>query len=316
MKKIIGLIITFNPSTDLFSNLSVFFNQLDHIIIVDNNSNLKTRLFLEQEILNRESSLTIIFNDINLGVATALNQGFQWGMDHGYDGIVTFDQDSIPSPKMIHELVRVYNSHPDHENIAIVAPQIENSHAGIRIRYLRTRGAFFFERVLCKDDILEGVSIVITSGSLNSLNAYRKIGVFRDDFFIDYVDTEYCLRAKQNNYGILVACHATLQHRLGNQQLKRLGPFTLHPTFHSPLRWYYINRNRIVMLRQYALRFPHWGVYDLLAGFYALLKVILFEDKKLRKLLAAILGIFDGFLQRMGPISSKRKALVIGKIAT
>jgi rhamnosyltransferase len=313
MKKIMGLIVTFNPSYTLFSNINIFLDQLEHIIIIDNGSNPEWRLLLEQEASHRTSSLTIIFNDTNLGVATALNQGFRWGIDQGYDAVVTFDQDSIPAPDMTHELLRAYNSHPNRDTIAIVAPRVEDQHANVHVRYLRPRNSFLFERVLCQDSTIEDVSIVITSGSLNSLDAYRKIGDFRDDFFIDYVDTEYCLRAKQHGYGILVACNATLQHRLGNQQMKHLGPFTLHPTFHPPLRWYYLNRNRIVMLGLYAFRFPHWGIYDLMAGSYSLLKLLLFEDGKLRKILALILGMFDGFSGHMGPVSTKRKASIYGK---
>lgn len=305
-----GIIVTFNPPNDLFSNINIFLEQLDHVVIVDNGSRSEKRLLLEQEASRRKSSLTIIFNDDNLGVATALNQGFQWGIDHSFDSVITFDQDSMPTPGMVQELLNTYNSHPNRESIAIVAPRIEAFHANIRARYLRARSSFLFERVSCKNFSIENVLIVITSGSIHNLNAYKKLGTFRDDFFVDYVDTEYCLRVKQHGYEIIVACHAVLKHRLGNQQTKYLGPFTLHPTFHSPLRWYYINRNRIAMLRQYALKFPPWLMYDLMAGCYALLKLLLFEDKKPEKLLAVILGIIDGFLGHMGPISSERLALI------
>jgi rhamnosyltransferase len=44
---------------------------------------------------------------------------------------------------------------------------------------------------------------VITSGSLLSLAAYTAIGPFREDFFIDHVDTEYCLRARLKHYRVI-----------------------------------------------------------------------------------------------------------------
>jgi hypothetical protein len=67
------------------------------------------------------------------------------------------------------------------------------------------------------------------------------------------------------------------------------------------------------MLRHYAARFPYWGTYDLMAGFYFLLKLLLFEDKKIKKILAAILGVCDGLLGRMGPISSTYEAMLSDK---
>ncbi len=161
--------------------------------------------------------------------------------------------------------------------------------------------------------MLENISTVITSESLYNLKAYQKICPFRGDFFIGYVDTEYCLRAKQHGYNIVVACNARLYHRLGNQQKKQFGPLTMHPTFHSPLRWYYISRNRIPMFRLYALQFPYWFLYELIVNSYGLARLLLFEDQKARKMLALLLGIFDGLSQRMGPISNSRKALIAQK---
>ena len=108
---------------------------------------------------------------------------------------------------------------------------IEDHIAGIPASYLRPRGRYLYRRTTYTNQILEDVSIVITSGALYNLKAYPKIDPFRDDFFIDYVDIEYCLRAKQNGYNIVVNCNARLYHRLGNQQTRMAGPFTMHPPF-------------------------------------------------------------------------------------
>ena len=80
MKKTLGLIVTFNPSPDFFERLNSFFIQLNHIIIVDNGSNLEMCHLLKLEAQKQNFSLTILFNKTNLGIATALNQGFQWAI--------------------------------------------------------------------------------------------------------------------------------------------------------------------------------------------------------------------------------------------
>lgn len=307
MKETLGLVITFNPSPQFYSNLRILLEQLDRVLLIDNGSNPEIRRQLEEETTGKGASLDIILNDENLGVATALNQGFCRALEQGYKYVITFDQDSRPVPNMISELFRLYNSHPSRSRIAIVAPQIQDEITGERIIYLRETGGIVMERVSCRGDILEDVSLVITSGSLNDLSAYTQIGAFRDDFFVDYVDTEYCLRARGHGYKIVVACNAILNHCLGNQQRKRIGLLTLRPNFHSPLRWYYINRNRIVMLGMYTLRAPYWAVYDVMMGSYAFLKMLLYEDRKLQKILAVIMGILDGLFRRMGPISPSRK---------
>lgn len=305
-----GLVVTFNPSPDFFSNLNILCGQLDRVILVDNGSKPEIHHLLEREALNRKTSLVVLFNGFNLGIATALNQGFQWAIEQGYEHIVAFDQDSLPTPGMVEELLRVYNTHANRDRVAIVAPYVGDPSTGIDTRYLRARGRFFFERVYCTGDVIDDVSIIITSGSLNNLNVYKKIGFFRNDFFVDYVDTEYCLRAMECGYKIVVACKARLQHRLGNQQMKRMGPLTLRPTHHSPLRWYYISRNRICMYRDYIFKFPHWALYDLIVANYAFLKMLLLEDQKIRKIQALFLGTLDGILHHTGPIPVSRMALI------
>ena len=306
-----AIIVTYNPSPEFFDSLNGLKNQFDPLIIIDNASNPETRDLLRQAAQKNKGNIEIIFNETNLGIAAALNQGFARSLEQGCDFVFVFDQDSQPAPGMVGTILDAFHSHPtNREEIAIVAPMVEDSAAGINARYLRPRGRFLFERTGCSDQILEGVAVVITSGSLYNLKAYQKIGPFRDDFFMDYVDTEYCLRAKQHGYNIIVACNARLYHRLGNQQKKQFGPLTMHPTFHSPFRWYYISRNRIPMFRLYALRFPYWFLYELVINSYGLVRLLLFEDQKAQKLKALILGIIDGLRQRMGPISNCRKEFI------
>ena len=140
-----------------------------------------------------------------------------------------------------------------------------------------------------------------------NLKIYQQLGPFRDDFFIDYVDTEYCLRAKKQGFDIIVACNAHLHHRLGNQQRFRVGPLELRPTFHSVIRWYYISRNRIPMIRQYGIRFPHWLLYELIINSYGFLRMLCLEDHKLGKILAVLLGSLDGLAGRSGEIPDYRQ---------
>lgn len=312
MKKILALVITFNPSPQFHSVLDLLLAQLDQVLLIDNASSSEIRRRLAREADDKKTSLEVIFNDENIGIASALNQGFRWALAQGYEHVITFDQDSWPAPDMVVKLLQAHDAHLHREKIAIIAPQVQDGVTGEKIKYLRA-GGLFMERISCKSDVLDNIALVITSGSLHTLSMYERIGAFRDDFFIDYVDTEYCLRARKKGCEIAVACQAVLHHRLGDQQKKQIGSLALRPTFHSPLRWYYINRNRIVMYGMYAFEFPAWVLHDAATGVYAFLKMLLYEDQKWSKILALALGCFDGLLRRMGPISAERRALLMGK---
>ena len=60
------------------------------------------------------------------------------------------------------------------------------------------------------------------------------------------------------------------------------------------------------MFRLYAWQFPYWFSYELIVNSYGLVRLLFFEDQKVEKLKALILGTFDGLHQRMGPISNSR----------
>lgn len=295
-----GLIVTYNPSPDFFKRLDSFCNELDKVIVVDNGSDPRIQLQLKQEAERREATLAVILNENNLGIATALNQGFMWALGHGYQNIIAFDQDSYPAPGMIPAMVEVFSTYAGDGRLAVVAPVPIDHQVNNSPRFVRPKNKLLFERASCVDHVLDDITIVITSGALYDLSAYQKVGPFQDDFFIDYVDTEYCLRARKHGYRIVVACDARLHHRLGARQKRELLGRSHYPTFHSPLRWYYISRNRIPMLRQYALRFPHWLMYEIVASTYVLLRMLLFESHKLAKLKAFFLGTLDGLRGRMG----------------
>jgi rhamnosyltransferase len=62
------------------------------IIIIDNNS--KDQLFLNQ-FLN-DNQIFLLKNTENLGIAKALNQGFEIAIIKGHKWVLMFDQDSLP----------------------------------------------------------------------------------------------------------------------------------------------------------------------------------------------------------------------------
>lgn len=69
-----------------------------------------------------------------------------------------------------------------------------------------------------------------------------KVGGMNDDMFIDGVDFEWCLRARNYGYKILQCTSAKLIHELGNGNSDKV-------LSHSPNREYYIVRNSFKMSR-------------------------------------------------------------------
>jgi rhamnosyltransferase len=140
------------------------------------------------------------------------------------------------------------------------------------------------------------VKYVITSGSLVSLRAYRQLGGFRDEFFMDCVDVEYCLRARAGGFRVLRVSKQLMEHSIGQLTEHRLLWKETGTSNHSPMRRYYMMRNSLILAREYLLKEPGWVVATLWSKVKLTLLVALYEQDRLTKLRYSALGFFDGLM--------------------
>ena len=84
------------------------------------------------------------------------------------------------------------------------------------------------------------------------------VGPFPEEFFIDYVDTDYCLRCREAGRLIAVSNAARLVHAFGARDRRRSWDWRLLRRIIPASRHYYIARNRIAMIRRHAIKQFHW----------------------------------------------------------
>jgi rhamnosyltransferase len=299
MQKICALIITRNPDSGLRERVHSFIDSVEQLIIVDNGSQIASLDTIKQVVADTKAEL--IRSKGNLGVAAALNLGARSALSQGSEWLLTLDQDSVPAPNMIEHLTESFKGQNQEDDIAIIAPRIIDQEVEREALFLRQRLFLFYQRLRCAGADLDRITTVITSGALIRMKAFDVLGGFREELFIDYVDTDFSLRAINQGYRILVSCKAILKHQFGARKMIRRGPMTLYPSFHPPERWYTISRNRIAMIRSFGFKNPHWFCYELIATIYTFWRMILTEDRKLEKIGAIIRGTFDGLRGRLGP---------------
>jgi rhamnosyltransferase len=218
----------------------------------------------------------------------------------GFEWVVTLDQDSRPEPGFAAALWATHLAMP---RAAVIGPRIkEEGFPAEQYRWLRRhprwRGCFV--RVPCRGKDLGNVTMLVTSGSMIEVAAWQALGGFDEGLFIDYIDTDYCLRVIRAGREVAVAAGALLQHRLGARQSARLLGRDFRPTHHAAFRQYYIARNRIALWRRHAIAVPHWAAFDLCYGLYNLFRVMAFERQRFRKLGAILRGTWDGLRGRKG----------------
>lgn len=278
---ICAVVVTFNPGEQLLDNLSRLRSQIDQVVVVDNSSHPNCSVRVEE--ICRITNCVLISNSGNLGIARALNVGCTHAVNGGYAWIATFDQDSTITPEFVLRL-RELAEHSD--NVGLVAPRCVDPTSGVTVNQQEFRpGELLF---------------AMTSGSLLRTHTYLQAGPFRDDFFVDYVDIEFCLRLRSMGYRILEAREAVLIHSPGRMQFHRLLGRSISVTHHSPARRYYITRNRLKVWRMH-FQDTSFLRRDSRSFIAETIKIVLFEDQKARKLLYLIRGFIDFVRGKMGP---------------
>lgn len=278
---ICAVIITYHPDKNLPQRISKILPQVNKIILVDNNSNPDSKEMLHA--LARQDNIALIENNQNLGIATALNRGIDWANKHAYKWALTFDQDTTPEASMVDTLINVFEAVNENDKIAVIgANYIVNDSGQPLLDYQKMTNKIWVER-----------KTLITSGGLTSLEVYNKIGPFRDEFFIDSVDHEYCLRARAKKYKIIIALQPLMNHCIGEDAAIHIPLLNLHTFDHSPFRRYYMTRNAIILVREYLFKDPAWAILRLIRVFGSIILMFFFKSNKLKKLKYVSLGMWD-----------------------
>jgi rhamnosyltransferase len=228
----------------------------------------------------------------NLGVARALNIGVQRAVSLGYSLALMLDQDTCVEADMVQTLLDIYGSFADRERLAVI---------GSNYRDVNKPAPDTNDPVPADAAWIEAES-VITSGSLLPLAAHADIGPFREEFFIDFVDTDYCLRAKAKGYFVIKSRKPLMSHAIGALRESRFLWFRRWTYNHAPDRRYYIARNNTVLLREYGKSGRmRWMLKSLNRCFRLCKRVVLYEKSRARKIAAIVEGWRDGVTGKMGP---------------
>lgn len=304
------VVVTYQPRGDVEARLQKMSSQGGALVIIDNGSRAADRVLLEPASLAHGWEL--IKNADNLGLGAALNQGVRRLAGLGFRWALLFDQDSLPATDMSERMIEALQRHAEPTRVAVIGPRFEDVSTGRPHRVLmqHPRCPGLFRKVEIGREDIPDVSMVITSGSLVRVADFETLGGFDEKFFIDYIDTDFCLRCRKLGRLIAVSATARLDHSLGDREKRRWLGIEIEPTNHSPLRHYYIARNRIPMIARHAWREPHWFWFDCAAAGLWIFRVLAAEGQKGRKLLAMVLGTWDGLLGRSGPCPERRQRML------
>ena len=245
----IAIIVSYFPREDVLRRLVLaVVSQAAHVVIVDNGSPAGTQNFFED--IAGENVHCLLLGH-NFGIAKAQNAGIAWARTHNATHVVLLDQDSVPSPNMVMDLLDVHQKlNAQGKRVAAVGPRFLDSDSGALSSFVRF-GWLGMKQIGCiNNSQYVEVDVLLSSGSLISLATLDDVGGMDESLFIDYVDTEWILRAKAKGYLSFGACSAFMTHTLGENRRRLWFLRWRAIPIHKPFRFYYIFRNSILLMRR------------------------------------------------------------------
>jgi rhamnosyltransferase len=282
-----AVLVTYHPDNELPDRVRRVLRQVGKLVIVDNGSDARQVEMLRELAANQ--AIILQLNQANLGVACALNLGIARAIAFGFTWALLLDQDSRADEAMVQTLFAVRSAFPERDKLAVIGSgflDVESREAGNE----------------AQGEPWEEVESVITSGSLIPLATHAAIGPFREEFFIDYVDSEYCFRARAKGFRVIKTRKPIMSHSIGAPTEHNLLWMNKWTTNHSPDRRYYIARNDTVMLREYGgYEVGLWALKSLARRLRTCKRIVLYEQMKISKIIAVAQGWYDGVRGHMGP---------------
>jgi rhamnosyltransferase len=252
-----AVVVLFHPYPPLVDRLiTSIATQVDGIFVVDNTPG--TECGGHNSMMDGARPIFHLAYGMNKGLATAQNAGIEAAMRKGYTHVLLLDQDSaLPADAVARLLVAERSLLQRGIEVAAVGPLFIDEKTGERSRgvrhsWLRVR---WFPIHASETRPIE-TDYLIASGSLMRISILKRVGLMRDELFIDWVDTEWAYRAQSYGYRAFIVPGVVMRHSVGDAMGQFLGKsFTVH----SAARNYYIVRNAVYLLREKRMS-PRWRI--------------------------------------------------------
>jgi GT2 family glycosyltransferase len=297
---IASVTVSYNAAKVLPRQMDALLRQtrpLQEIVVVDNASNDGSTAALAK----LYSQVTVLQMSENVGAGGALAAGIEYAtLKKRHDWVWTFDDDSVPNDNALEALLGGTQSLASiNGELGMAASLPIHRETGACYPPLLWRDGF----VKPSEEMLATpvwfADLVIVSGCMVRREVVEKIGLPRADFFMDFIDFEYCLRARARGFKIAVITGSQIAHEIGNSREVHLPGYSHLWCEHQPWREYYISRN---------IAYAAWWLYPSRRTKYFVVRhlarhagaVLLFGSHKVACLRKMAQGFSDGFRGKLG----------------
>jgi rhamnosyltransferase len=282
---IYSIIVCYNPNINILTNTcNALLANNSNIVLVDNSEVFSLNYF------SNIKDICIINLNGNFGIAKAQNIGIRLAIEKGAEIIAFFDQDSEIHDDFLYNLT----SQLKKDQPMVVSPVFFDKKTGFKFPSAKLNRYGLLKNTNLLTSL--NVDVIISSGSAATKKTFEIVGLMNEDYFIDFVDTEWSLRCRKKGIPIKVESTAIMKHSIGE---KNINLVILRLFVHSPARSYYKIRNSFLFFRNQNVPFL-LGLKEIISALIHNFLIILFVNEKWSYFKIYFQAIVDGLLGKKG----------------
>jgi rhamnosyltransferase len=281
-RQVCALVTAYQPDGRLAAVVESALTSCAAVIVADNTPGDRPSMADKLD----DPRVTVLRSGHNLGLAAALNLGLG-ALPPNVWAVLLLDQDSVLPPGTVPGLLAHLQRD---ETVGVVGPGPVDAEGGGQYETLAKLHAEVAERYS-----------IITSGMLVRRSCLDALPapVFREDFFVDCVDLDFCFKIRRAGLRVLCDQGLPLPHSIGEGRDHRVLGRTVRVLHYPAWRHYWIARNGMVLTRERGLHERAFALINLLFMTRWLIVTAAFEPKRRSHVPAVLRGLRDGLAGRV-----------------
>lgn len=261
-----------------------------NVILVDNGSKDGS----PDRLAAQFREIHLIRNAENLGFVGGNNAGIRMALDSGADYILLLNNDTVVSPEFLSELLKTAERHPAAGIVGARVvyhdrPDVLWGLGGkLQQPFARIKMIGKGENAARVGDLAEEFDHITGAVMLVRSEVFRQLGLLDTDFFLNWEDVEFCIRAKCGGWSVMGSPGSLVRHKVSRATAGKLAT-------------YFGQRNRLLFTSRHL---PRWQFAICVVPFHvarlAVLVVTQTFSGRVDLVKAATLGTVDFFRGRLG----------------
>lgn len=233
-----------NVTIDCIQSLKMTGIPLDHIVVVDNNSQDNSL-----DVLSAIKGITLISSKVNGGFSSGNNLGIKYAMEHNCSSVILLNNDTVVKKDFFAQILSGNGNSVNVPKIYYYSNPDTLWYAGGKIDFKRGRQVHFGENLKDGAEFSKELDVDYATGCCMMIprKVLEKVGLLAEEYFMYWEDMDYSLRLKEAGIKIHYLPNAEVWHKVG-----------MSGGSESEMAIYYSNRNRFFLMDKYKFGMEAW----------------------------------------------------------